>query len=77
MKIANIVYEKNLVNHTKVDYINYVNGEVKYNNLDTSLPTLYVGWSFMKQCNPDNEIIQNANILYKKIITKLIVFVLR
>lgn len=69
MKIANIVYEKNLVNHTKVDYINYVNGEVKYNNLDTSLPTLYVGWSFMKQCNPDNEIIQNANILYKKIIT--------
>jgi len=68
MKIANIVYEKELVNHKKLDYVNYYNEAIEYDKLDKSLPTLYVGWSFMKACNPNNEIIQNANILHKKII---------
>ena len=68
MKIANIVYEKDLVNHTKVDYINYFKEPIEYDKLDKSLPTLYVGWSFMKDSNPSNEIVQNANILHKKII---------
>jgi hypothetical protein len=68
MKIANIVYEKELVNHVEVEYINYYRGLIDYNNLDKSLPTLYVGWSFMKLCNPNNEIIQNADILHRKII---------
>ena len=74
MKIANIIYEKELVNHHRVDYINYYNEPIEYEKLDTSLPTLYVGWSFMKQCNPDNEIIQNADILKKKIITDILYF---
>jgi len=69
MKIANVIHEKELVNHTKVDYINYFNEPKVYDDLDKSLPTLYVGWSFMKACNPDNEIIQNADILKKRIIT--------
>ena len=69
MKIANIIHEKQLVNHTKVEYVNYINTATLYENVDTSLPTLYVGWSFMKACNPDNPIIQNADILRKKIIT--------
>jgi hypothetical protein len=69
MKIANIIYEKELVNHTKVDYVNYYNQQVKYSELDKSLSTLFVGWSFMKACNPDNEIILHADILKKKIIT--------
>jgi hypothetical protein len=69
MKIANIIYEKELVNHTKLSYINYINESKAYCDLDKSLPTLYVGWSFMKACNPDNIIIQNADILKKKIIT--------
>jgi len=69
MKIANIIYEKELVNHTKADYINYINEPTEYDSLDKSLPTLFVGWSFMKASNPNNEIIQNANILHKKIIT--------
>lgn len=69
MKIANIVYEKELVNHTKIEYINYINEPLEYEKLDKSLPTLYVGWSFMKNCNPNNSVIQNADILYKKIIT--------
>ena len=69
MKIANIVYEDELVNHKKNDYVNYFNEPKKYNELDKSLPTLYVGWLFMKSCNPNNSIIKNANILKKKIIT--------
>ena len=69
MKIANVIHEKELVNHTKVEYINYFNEPKVYDDLDKSLPTLYVGWSFMKACNPDNSIVQNADILKKKIIT--------
>ena len=68
MKIANIIYENELVNHTQVDYINYYNKPQNYNSIDKTLPTLYVGWSFMKACNEFNDIIQNANILHKKII---------
>jgi hypothetical protein len=69
MKIANVIHEKPLVNHTAVKYVNYIDKPVAYDTLDHSLPTLYVGWSFMKLCNPNNEIIQNADILKKKIIT--------
>jgi len=69
MKIGNIIYEKELVNHTKVEYINYFNEQKVYNDLDKTLPTLYVGWSFMKACNPNNPVIQNADILKKRIIT--------
>ena len=69
MKITNIVYEKELINHVKVDFVNYFNEPIEYDKLDKTLPTLYVGWNFMKYCNPNNEIIQNADILKKKIIT--------
>lgn len=69
MKIANVVYQKELVNHTKVEYVNYFDTSIEYDKLDKTLPTLYVGWSFMKSCNPDNQIIQHADILKKKIIT--------
>ena len=69
MKIGNVIYEGELVNHTKVDYINYINEPTSYDDLDKSLPTLYVGWVFMKNCNLNNEIIQNADILEKRIIS--------
>lgn len=69
MKIANVIHEKELVNHTRVDYVNYFNEPKIYQELNKSLPTLYVGWNFMKACNPNDEIIQNADILKKKIIT--------
>lgn len=68
MKIANIIHECELVNHTKVDYINYYNEPTEYDKIDKTLPTLYVGWVFMKKCNPKNEIIKNANILHNKIV---------
>jgi len=67
MRIANIIHEKELVNHTKAEFINYYNEPVMY--LNGSLPTLYVGWEFMKACNPKNPIISNAEILDKRIIT--------
>lgn len=69
MKIANVIHEKELINHTKVEYVNYINKPTAYEDVDKSLPTLYVGWSFMKASNPNNSIIQNADILKKKIIT--------
>jgi len=69
MKIANIIHESELVNHTKSDYINYINAATSYNDVDKSLPTLYVGWSFMKSCNPINQVVQNADILKKRIVT--------
>jgi hypothetical protein len=68
MKLANIVYETELVNHAEVGYINYYKGPIEYEKLE-KLPTLYVGWSFMKASNPQNEIIQHADILKKKIIS--------
>ena len=69
MRIANVIHEKELVNHTKADYINYFNETVGYDNIDESLPTLYVGWQFMKNRNPKNPIILNAEILEKRIVT--------
>ena len=49
MKVANIIYDGELVNHERVDFINYYEGETQYEAVDTSLPTLYVGWAFMKK----------------------------
>lgn len=69
MRLANVIFEKELINHTKVDYVNYINVPTEYDSVNKTLPTLYVGWSFMKACNPNNSIVQNANILHKKIIT--------
>lgn len=69
MKVANIIYEKELVNHTQVEFVNYYKEQIEYDKLDKTLPTLYVGWSFMKACNLNNPIIQNADILRKKIIS--------
>lgn len=68
MKIANVIFEEELVNHSRVDYVNYINESKTYDEVCKRLPTLYVGWNFMKSCNPENEVIQNADILKKKIV---------
>lgn len=67
MKIANIIYSDDLVNHKRVDYVNYINEEKEYKDIDYTLPTLYVGWEFIKKCNPDNSEFQNINILKHEI----------
>lgn len=68
MKLANIIYHDELINHKPLEYINYYCGDVKYVNIDLSLPTLYVGWKYMKETYSNDEIIQNADILEKEII---------
>jgi len=68
VKIANVIYETELVNHTMVDYINYYKGNTKYSEIDNTLPTLYVGWKFMKASNQDSELLCCAEILTKEII---------
>lgn len=68
MKIANIIYDNKLINHEDLDYINYYNSKTEYNSINTLLPTLYVGRRFLKESNPNNEIILQSNVLEKKII---------
>jgi len=67
MKIGNILYEKELVNHEKVDYINYYdfadNFSINIEDIDSSLPTLIVGWKFLKEYYPDLDV----NILTHRI----------
>ena len=69
LKIGNIVYKDELVNHTKVDYINYYNVDGEFNDYDRGLPTLIVGWNFLK----DNNQFYELNILEKEI-TKNVVY---
>jgi hypothetical protein len=51
--IANIIYEQELNNHTKVDWVNYVQYEPsmhgKIISISRKLPTLVVGWNFFKR----------------------------
>lgn len=68
MKFGNILMDSELINHQKVDYINYVNFTDKNNEIDKSLPTLVVGWKFLKVLNFD---ISQISILEKKIHNKL------
>lgn len=72
MKIANIVHEGELVNHKKKEYINYYDKPIKYDELNNSLPTLYIGWNSMRETNKGHEIFDNANILKHKIISNLL-----
>lgn len=67
-KLANIIYRDELINHTKVDYINYIQGDVSINDIDNDLPTLYVGWYFLKEVNENHPLLNHASILDKKII---------
>jgi hypothetical protein len=72
MKIANIVYEGELVNHKRVEYVNYYDKATKYGDLDTSLPTLYVGWSLMRTINKGDELFDKADILKHRMISDLL-----
>ena len=72
MKIANIVYEGELVNHKRVEYVNYYDKATKYDDLDTSLPTLYVGWSLMRTINKGDELFDKADILKHRMISDLL-----
>jgi len=67
MKIGNIIFENELVNHTQVDYINYIKEPLSYTKNDNRFPTLYVGWLFMKKCNQNNSLFNDIDILNNEI----------
>jgi hypothetical protein len=67
MKIGNIIYEKELVNHETVDYINYYDSRKDLSTVNWDLPTLVVGWSYMMNSFKENDLIQKANILTHRI----------
>ena len=59
-KIGNILYKDELVNHEKVDYINYITNGFNAEEIE-KLPTLFVGWELIK------ETYDNLSILNKEI----------
>jgi len=63
MKIANIVYESELVNHVEVEFINYYRGDTVPSSIDFDLPTLYVGWSFIKNNITNSDTREKLSIL--------------
>lgn len=64
MKLANIVYNCELVNHDECEYCNYINTDKLIIDYDINLPTLYVGWGLLKICNPS----VNLSILKHEIV---------
>lgn len=66
MKIANIIYEEELYDHDPQSYINYYNGYDP--NILLELPTLVVGWEFLKKIRIAVPQLNEANILNKTII---------
>lgn len=65
MKIGNIIHNCELVNHKKVEYLNYYEGDYSNNkDINFDIPTLFVGWSFFKNNSGNTEI----NILNKEVI---------
>lgn len=65
-KIGNILYTKELVNHKKVDFVNYYN-DALISNIDNDLPTLIVGWENVKLNNLNNVSILEKTIIDKKL----------
>jgi len=65
MKIANIVHADELVNHTEVEFINYCRDVTS--DFDWNLPTLFVGWEFIKEFEEFPELC-NINILKHRIV---------
>ena len=63
MKLGNIVYDSELVNHDTLDYINYYDN-IFNENIDYNLPTLFVGWINLKNSFVDKKF----DILNKEII---------
>lgn len=67
LKIGSIAYKDELVNHTRVEYINYFDFKNGSNNLNipTDIPILFVGWNHFKE--ELNHFHENVTILNKEI----------
>lgn len=69
MKIANIIHNDELINHKKVDYVEYYSGPINDMLIkNPELPTLYVGWEYLKNFICDNEKLHDLNILKHQVI---------
>jgi len=67
MKYCNIVFEKELVNHKHSEFVNYFNYSIDYKDIKNNLPTLYVGWLFLKKCGLLNVDILKSSIIENKL----------
>jgi hypothetical protein len=74
IQLGNIVYNSELVNHQKVSFVNYIEESIPYNQTP-DLPTLYVGFQFLKDCNSSNPTIKHHPIISKEIIGNRLYFV--
>lgn len=63
-KIGNILYTDEIVNHKKIEYINYIN-DYNFYKIENNLPTLIIGWNNVKNNKFNYE---NLNILNKEIL---------
>jgi len=76
IKLGKIYYNDELVNHEMVDYIEYVKSDTAV--LDLQLPSLVVGWSFLKKIvetnnnSPYYDDISGYTILNNQIIPNLL-----
>ncbi len=67
MKIVNIIYNDELVNHDELSYINYYKSENINIIVDNDLPTLIVGWDIVKSNDIENVSILNNEIIKHKL----------
>ncbi len=68
MKLGNIIYEDELINHKKSKIINYVEFKNLSNvKIDNNLPTLIVGWKLVKEILKESSL--EISILEKRIVT--------
>ena len=66
-KLGTIIFNGELVDHKKIDYIQYHKGEKDYSNTERTV-CLYVGYDFLNNINSNNLLLKNVNILKKEIV---------
>lgn len=68
MKLGNIIYESELINHKKSKIINYYEfNDLSKKKIDNNLPTLIVGWKLVKEILKESSL--EISILEKRIVT--------
>ena len=72
MKVGNIIYKNELVNHERVEHINYIDRPTHIDQIKNGLPTLYVGWNFLKETNKHSKLFSGVDILNKEILPRKI-----
>lgn len=66
MKVINILYNDEIVNHSRLSYVNYYYGD-DFSVINNDLPTLIIGWSIVKKNNIENVTILDNEIIKNKL----------